>query len=197
MKSFSEAIQIFSAPGEPARGIEEARERAQQHGQMITDKYGCLDDEIRSDDLTFRIMWFLVVAATEQMEKGESTPSETLMQMVYSSFRHGLIVGIEMERRDLEEEENEMAGFYKSTKQEYQPEQKRPDFPCTPKQVKKLLVMLSLNELIDSWFEDRERVFDVDGAIEWVRQTIGVPVKDLDGLTQKQIGKCFEELGES
>lgn len=197
MKSFSEAIQVFSAPGEPATNIEAARERAQRHGQMISDKYGCLDEEIRADELTHRIMWFLCVAATQQMESGNSTPSQVLMQLAYSSFRHGLIAGIEMERRDLDEREEEMAGFYKSTKQDYQPEQKRTDWPCTPKQVKKLLVMLSMNELIDSWFENRERVFDEDGAIEWVRQTIGLRVKHLGDMTQKQIGRCFEELGES
>ena len=87
-------------------------------------------------------------------------------------------------------------GGGKTTKGDYVPDEKRPDFPCTPRQVKKLLTMLSMAELIDSWFEDRERVWDEDAAVNWVRQTIGVKVQELAGLTQKQIGKCFEELGE-
>lgn len=216
MKTFSEAMDIFTSGTQehPAKDMTEARQMAIKAATFIRQRYGHLDDEIRANDMAQRLMWAYVVAFTKDMEDGDQ-PSAVLLNLAFSCFRHGLIVGCEMERRELDEDKQSMETetkeeptkeerrvpkkiFRTSTErdQDWDTSAKRQDFPVTSRQVKKLLTMLSMAELIDSWFEDRERVWDEDAAVHWVRQTIGVKVQELSGLTQKQIGRCFEELGE-
>jgi len=201
MKTFAEAIETFTGgtAERPAKNMADARRLASKTARMLTKRYGYLDEEIQNNSLAHQIMWSYVVAYTQHMEQGQP-PSDVLMSLAFSVFRHGVVVGIEMERMELTEDEGEgeedpMRSVFGTGSNKPAPAP-APDYPATPRQIKKLLTMLSVAELIDSWFENRERQWDEDGAIEWVRSTMGIKVKHLSDLTNTQIGKCFEELGE-